>query len=162
LFGHYKALGYGLVYTSAKDGTGLKEIEGILKGKVTVLAGPSGTGKSSLMNAVDPNLALRVGDVQQGSGKGRHTTVERQLYKLNAGGYVADTPGLKALALWDIEPEELDGYFPELRGLIAGCQFGDCAHFEEPGCAVRAAVADGRVHPARYESYKLLRAGAKD
>jgi ribosome biogenesis GTPase len=162
LFGHYKALGYGLVYTSAKEGTGLNEVESLLVGKMSVLAGPSGAGKSSLMNAVDPNLTLRVGNVQQGSGKGRHTTVERQLYKLSSGGYVADTPGLKALALWDIEPEELDGYFPELRDLIAGCQFGDCAHFEEPGCAVRAAVADGRVHPARYESYRLLRSGVKD
>jgi ribosome biogenesis GTPase len=111
------------------------------------------------MNVVQPSLDLRVGDVQQGSGKGKHTTVERQLSKLEGGGYVADTPGLKALALWDIQPEELDGYFPEMRALIANCQYRDCAHLEEPGCAVRAAVEAGKIQPSRYESYRLLRLG---
>ncbi|MCW5875975.1 MAG: ribosome small subunit-dependent GTPase A [Anaerolineales bacterium] len=161
-FGHYAELGYGLVYTSAVDGTGVDELRRLLKGKLSVLAGPSGVGKTSLMNVVETGLDLRVGEVQESSGKGRHTTVERRLFKLAGGGYVADTPGLKALALWDIEPEELDGYFPELRELIHGCQFRSCHHFEEPGCAVRAAVEAGTVHPARYESYKLLRQGARD
>lgn len=159
IFGHYKNLGYGLVYASAKNGTGLKEIADLLKGKLSVLAGPSGVGKSTLMNAIEPGLGLKVGEVQEGNRKGRHTTVERYLIKLQSGGYVADTPGLKALALWDIEPEELDAYFPELRDLVSSCQFRDCSHFNEPGCAVRAAVEAGTVHPARYESYKLLRTG---
>lgn len=159
LFGHYGDLGYGLLYTSAKDGQGVDALRSALRGKLSVLAGPSGAGKSSLMNVAQPSLDLRVGEVQQGSGKGRHTTVERQLFKLEGGGYVADTPGLKALALWDIQPEELDGYFPEMRDLIAKCQYRDCAHLEEPGCAVRAAVEAGKVHPSRYESYRLLRSG---
>lgn len=158
-FGHYAGLGYGLLYTSAKTGEGIEALRAELLGKLSVLAGPSGAGKSSLMNVAQPSLDLRVGDVQQGSGKGKHTTVERQLFKLEMGGYVADTPGLKALALWDIQPEELDGYFPEMRGLIKNCQYGDCAHLQEPGCAVRAAVQAGTVHASRYESYRLLRAG---
>ena len=162
LFGHYGDLGYGLLYTSAKDGQGVEALRATLKGKLSVLAGPSGAGKSSLMNVVQPSLDLRVGEVQQGSRKGKHTTVERQLFKLEGGGYVADTPGLKALVLWDIQPEELDGYFPEMRELIAQCQYRDCAHLEEPGCAVRAAVETGKVNAKRYESYKLLREGAAD
>jgi len=160
LFGHYAGLGYGLLYTSAKTGEGIEALRAALLGKLSVLAGPSGAGKSSLMNVAQPSLDLRVGDVQQGSGKGKHTTVERQLFKLEMGGYVADTPGLKALALWDIQPEELDGYFPEMRGLIKNCQYGDCAHLQEPGCAVRAAVQAGAIHASRYESYRLLRTGA--
>ena len=159
VFGHYRDLGYGLLYTSAKDGQGVDALRATLQGKLSVLAGPSGTGKSSLMNIVQPSLDLRVGDVQQGSGKGKHTTVERQLSKLEGGGYVADTPGLKALALWNVQPEELDGYFPEMRDLIASCQFRDCAHLQEPGCAVRAAVEAGKIHASRYASYQLLRLG---
>ena len=159
MFAYYTDLGYGLLYTSAIEGQGVKALRAALQGRLSVLAGPSGAGKSSLMNLVQPSLDLRVGDVQQGSGKGKHTTVERQLSKLEGGGYVADTPGLKALALWNVQPEELDGYFPEMRDLIAGCQFRDCAHLEEPGCAVRAAVEGGKIHSSRYESYRLLRLG---
>jgi len=133
-----------------------------LQGKLSVLAGPSGTGKTSLMNAVQPGLDLRVGDVQQGSGKGRHTTAERLMYKLESGGYVADTPGIKALALWDIQPEELDGYFPEIKPLIHECHYRGCRHLGEPDCAVRAAVEAGKVHPARYESYRALREGSSE
>jgi ribosome biogenesis GTPase len=162
LFGHYRGLGYGVIFASAKTGEGVEQLVATLKGKVSVLAGPSGAGKSSLMNAVQPGLGARVGDVQQSSGKGKHTTVERQLFKLDMDGYVADTPGLKALALWDIEPEELDAYYPEMRDLVSQCQFGDCEHFDEPGCAIRAAVEAGSIHPRRYESYKLLRQGERD
>ena len=89
--------------------------------------------------------------------KGKHTTVVRQLFPLQAGGYVADTPGWKSLALWDTEPEELDGYFPELAPLVAHCQFNDCTHTHEPGCAVRKAVAQGKVSPERFDSYLRLR-----
>ena len=94
--------------------------------------------------------------------KGRHTTVVRQLFPLEGGGYVADTPGLKALALWDIRPEELDGYFPELRELVADCQFSDCTHVHEPGCAVQAALERGEVHPERYASYVRMRLGQEE
>jgi ribosome biogenesis GTPase len=116
-------------------------------------------GKSSLLNAIQPGLGLQVREVSQATAKGRHTTVVRQLFPLVEGGYVADTPGLKALALWDIEPEELDGYFPELRDLITGCYFTDCSHTHEPGCAIRAAVDAGRIHPERYRSYLRMRSG---
>jgi ribosome biogenesis GTPase len=104
-------------------------------------------------------LGLAAKEVSLATNKGRHTTVVRQLFPLEGGGYVADTPGLKALALWDIEPEELDGYFPELRDLVTECQFNNCTHSHEPGCAVRAAVESGRVHPERYRSYINIRAG---
>lgn len=162
LFEHYAHIGYRLLYTSASLGQGIEELRQVLRGKLSVLAGPSGAGKSSLINAVQPGLDLRVGTVQEGSRKGKHTTVERSLFKLQMGGYVADTPGLKALALWDIQPQELDGYFPEMRQLVSKCQYNNCAHMHEPGCAIRQAVEDGRIHPSRYQSYQMLRAGAKD
>lgn len=162
LFERYAKIGYPVLYTSIEDGRGIAELAQVLKDKISVLAGPSGVGKSSLMNVVEPGIGLRVGDVQEQNRKGKHTTVERLLHKLKGGGYVADTPGLKALSLWDVQPEELDGYFPEMKTLVGTCEFGDCAHIEEPGCSVLQGVAEGRIHPARYESYKLLRLGAKD
>jgi ribosome biogenesis GTPase len=162
LFGHYAKIGYSLIFTSADKAIGIEELRQTLKDKISVMAGPSGVGKSSLLNLILPELGLRVREIQASNRKGKHTTVERYLEKLDFGGYVADTPGLKALALWDIEPEEIDGYFPEMRTLVEHCKYGDCAHFDEPGCAIRVAVEDGRIHPARYESYKLLREGGRD
>ena len=157
LFGLYAHIGYPLLYTSAKSGQGVAALRERLRGRVSVLMGPSGVGKSSLLNAVQPGLGLAVREVSRATRKGRHTTVVRQLFPLEGGGYVADTPGLKALALWDIEPEELDGYFPEMRERVAFCQFSDCTHDHEPGCAIRAAVEAGEIHPARYESYRRMR-----
>lgn len=157
LFSHYEPLGYPLIYTSAKSGVGIMEIAERLFGKLSVFAGPSGAGKSSLLNSIQPGLGLAVRTVSQMTEKGRHTTVVRQLFRLLNGGYVADTPGLKAMALWDIQTEELDGYFPELRGLVDACQFSDCTHTHEPGCAVLAAVERGEVHPKRYASYVRMR-----
>ncbi len=159
MFGLYPPLGYPVVYTSVKTGQGLEALRQHLTGRVSALAGPSGAGKSSLLNAIQPGLGLAVREVSAALGKGRHTTTVRQLFPLDGGGYVADTPGLRSLALWDTTPEELDGYFPEIAPLVAQCQFSDCTHIHEPGCAVRAAVADGRVRPERYESYLRLRAG---
>ena len=159
LFGHYPKLGYPLIYTSAKRGKGIQKLRRHLKGKISVFTGPSGAGKSSLLNAVQPELGLKVREVSQATGKGRHATVVREMFPLNEGGYVVDTPGLKALALWDIEPEELDGYFIEMAPLVAECQYSDCTHYEEPNCAVRAAVEQGKIHPERYESYLRLRFG---
>lgn len=156
-FDHYITLGYPLIYTSAHTGQGIDELRQSLQGKLSVFAGPSGAGKSSLLNAVQPGLGLAVRSVSTQTQKGRHTTVVRQLFPLAAGGYVVDTPGLKALALWDIQPEELDGYFRELRGLIGACQFNNCTHTHEPGCAVLAAVERGEVHPDRYSSYVKMR-----
>jgi ribosome biogenesis GTPase len=160
LFGHYEKLGYPLIYTSVKTGQGIDELHTNLHGKISAMAGPSGVGKSSLLNALHPGLGLAVKEISQATGKGQHMTVVSQLFQLPEGGYVADTPGLKALALWDVDPAELDGYFPELRHLVADCQFSDCTHIHEPGCAVRAAVDAGEIHPERYQSYCYLRQGS--
>lgn len=162
LYGHYERIGYRILYTSAETGRGLDELRQALLGKISVLAGPSGVGKSSLLNEIQPGLGLAVRDVSKATRKGRHTTVVRQMFALDGGGYVADTPGLKALALWDIEPEEVDGYFPEIRELVAECHFSDCMHLHEPGCAVIAAVEAGKIHFARYESYIRLRLGEEE
>lgn len=158
-FSLYPPLGYEVIFASAKTGQGVEELRATLTGKISVLAGPSGVGKSSLLNAMQPGLGLEVNEVSQAMNKGVHTTVVRQLFPLAGGGYVADTPGWKSLALWDTEPEEIDGYFPELRERVALCQFSDCTHTHEPGCAVLEAVESGEVHPERYDSYLRLRTG---
>ena len=159
IFGLYETIGYRVLYTSTKTGAGIEELKLILAGKISAFAGPSGAGKSSLLNAMQPGLGLAVNEISRVMDKGRHTTVTRQLFPLAGGGYIADTPGWKSLALWDTEPEELDGYFPELRELVQHCQFSDCTHSHEPGCAVRGALEEGKIHPERYESYLRLRSG---
>jgi ribosome biogenesis GTPase / thiamine phosphate phosphatase len=162
LFGVYAEIGYPLVYCSAIIGQGIDELREHLSAKISVLVGPSGAGKTSLLNRVQPGLGLAVREVSESTSKGRHTTVVRQLFPLEGGGYVADTPGLKALALWDIDPDELDGYFPELRNLVSECQFSDCTHVHEPGCAVRKAIERGEVSSRRYESYVRMREGQEE
>ena len=159
IFGLYEPIGYRVLYTSAESGAGVDALRAALAGKISALAGPSGVGKSSLLNALQPGLGLAVREVSTAINKGKHTTVSRQLIPLAGGGYVADTPGWRSLALWDTRPEEIDAYFPELRDLVQHCQFSDCAHVHEPGCAVLKAVQEGKVHPERYESYLRLRAG---
>jgi ribosome biogenesis GTPase len=159
LFGHYADIGYSLIYSSVPNGKGITQLKEELIGKISALAGPSGAGKSSLLNAIQPDLGLTIQKVSQATGRGKHTTVASELFPLEGGGYVADTPGLKALALWDIEPEELDGYFPEISPIVAQCQFSDCTHSHEPGCAVIEAVKNGGIHPQRYDSYLRLRFG---
>lgn len=162
LFGHYATLGYPVLYTSAHGGVGVDALRQRMAGKLSVFVGPSGVGKSSLLNLVQAGLGLAVREVSLTTSKGKHTTVVRQMFALEGGGYVADTPGLKALALWDIEPEELDGYFPEISQRVAECGFNDCTHLHEHACAVRAAVDAGEIHPARYQSYLRMRAGQED
>lgn len=162
LFGFYPPLGYPVFYTSAKTGAGIGDLRRELAGKLSVFAGPSGVGKSSLLNVILPGLELHAREVSRATRKGRHTTVVREMFPLEEGGYIADTPGLKALALWDIEPEELDGYFPEMRGRVAECVFSDCTHTHEPGCAVIAAVERGEIQPSRYQSYLRMRGGEED
>jgi ribosome biogenesis GTPase len=158
VFDLYGNIGYRVIYSSAKKMIGIDELHDTLKNKISALVGPSGAGKSSLLNAIQPGLGLAVNEISA-VNKGRHTTVTRQMFALEGGGYVADTPGWKSLALWDTEPEEMDAYFPELRELVAGCQFSNCTHIHEPGCAVRAALDAGEIHSERYESYIRLRAG---
>lgn len=157
LFGLYEEIGYPVIYTSAITGEGVDELRDQLTDKLSVLAGPSGAGKSTLLNAMQPGLGLTAREVSQATGKGRHTTVVPELLPLDGGGWVADTPGIRAIALFDTDPEELDAYFPEIAPLVAECQFSDCTHIVEPGCAVMAAVEAGLIHPERYESYVILR-----
>ena len=159
IFGLYEPLGYRMIFTSIKTGAGIDELHTALKNKISALAGPSGVGKSSLLNEIQPGLGLAVNEISKAMKKGKHTTVTRQLFPLVGGGYVADTPGWKSLALWDTEPEEMEAYFPELRELVQNCQFSDCTHTHEPNCAVLAAVKVGSVHPERFESFLRLRAG---
>ena len=159
IFSFYAPLGYRVIYASTKTGAGIDELHEALKNKVSAFAGPSGVGKSSLLNAIQPGLGLAVNEISTAMNKGRHTTVTRQMFPLAGGGYVADTPGWKSLALWDTEPEEMEAYFPELRDLVQHCQFSDCTHTHEPKCAVLAAVKDGRVNPERFDSFLRLRAG---
>jgi ribosome biogenesis GTPase len=159
IFGLYESIGYRVLYTSPKSKVGLEELKNIMTGRVSALAGPSGVGKSTLLNAIQPGLGLAVNEISTAMDKGKHTTVTRQLFPVEGGGYVGDTPGWKSLALWDTEPEELDAYFPELRALVPHCQFSDCTHTHEPGCAVQSALKEGKIHPERYESYLRLRSG---
>jgi len=159
IFCMYEDIGYRVIYTSTQTNEGIDELKSALAGKISAFAGPSGVGKSSLLNVLHPKLDLEVGEVSQAMKKGTHTTVTREMFALEGGGYVADTPGWKSLALWDTEPEEMEAYFPELRDLVQDCQFSDCTHTHEPKCAVLAAVKDGRVHPERFESFLRLRAG---
>lgn len=159
IFGLYTSIGYRVIYTSVDENKGIEELRVALKNKISALAGPSGVGKSSLLNAMQPGLGLAVAGISAAMDKGKHTTVARHMFAIAGGGYVADTPGWKSLALWDTQPEELDAYFPELAPLVAECQFSDCSHTHEPGCAVLTALAAGKIHAKRYESYLRLRAG---
>ena len=155
----YERAGYTVHYTSVKQREGLEPLHRALAGVVSVLTGPSGVGKSSLLNAMFSGLNLRVGEISASVNKGRHTTVGGLLHPLPApnGGYVADTPGLREVGMWALSPTELDQCFPELRAYLNGCRFADCRHSVEPGCAVRDAVARGDVSKARYESFIKLR-----
>ena len=157
IFGVYPGLGYPVIYTSVRQNRNIEALRDLLKGKISGLAGPSGVGKSSLLNTIQPALGLAVREVSDLTAKGKHTTNVRQLFALHEGGYVADLPGLRSLALWDTHPEELDGYFPELRDRVQECQFNDCTHSDEPGCAIVAAVEAGEVDASRYESYLRMR-----
>ena len=159
IFGMYEDIGYRVIFTSTKTSEGLNGLKLALAKKISAFAGPSGAGKSSLLNAIQPGLGLAVKEISTAMNKGKHTTVTRELFPLEGGGYVADTPGWKSLALWDTEPEEMEAYFPELRELVQHCQYSDCSHTHESNCAVLAAVKEGRVHRERYESYLRLRDG---
>lgn len=155
---HLASLGYDYHHVSAETGLGLPALRERLSGKAAVLSGPSGAGKSSLVKALSPGLELRIGEVREKDGKGRHTTTASHLYRLEGEGLapgtcLIDTPGIRELGLWQVTPEELLGYFPDLKAFDGRCRFRDCKHQKEPSCSLRAAIASGEVPENRYDSY---------
>lgn len=152
----YRAAGYPVLVTSAAAALGLDALRARLAGRVSLLAGPTGVGKSSLLNALVPGLRLRTAEVSVRSHGGRHTTVAAEMHPFAADGFVVDTPGLRDIGLWGLSPPEVAAAFPELAGRREGCRFDNCRHREEPGCAVRAAVDTGAVSASRYASYRRL------
>ncbi len=157
LFHVYTQIGYTVHYTSIRSGAGLEGLHDQLRGHTTAISGPSGVGKSSLLNTMYPGLDLRVGEVSASVNKGRHTTVGAWMHPLPDGGYVVDTPGLREVGLWGLPSTSLDQCFPEIREHGGSCRFSTCRHLAEPGCSVRDAVSAGLVHPERYASYVKLR-----
>jgi len=162
MFEHYIPLNYPVHYTSVKSELGITRLYELLQGKVSVFSGPSGVGKSSLLAKLLPGLETETKEVSKFTGKGKHATVVRAMHPLPGGGYIADTPGLKALSLWDVNPEELDGYFREMRDLVIACYYNDCTHIHEPGCAVIKAVNQGTINSKRYQSYVHMRLGEEE
>lgn len=152
----YEKIGYKIILMSIEKNTGVEEVKLLLKDKVTMLSGHSGVGKSSFINIVFPEFALKTQDVSGWSGKGLHTTTFAEMFDLPFGGKIIDTPGLREFALMDIPKQELSHFFPEMRTLINDCQFNNCMHIEEPGCAVKIAVNDGGIAIDRYVSYRNI------
>jgi ribosome biogenesis GTPase len=159
LIGVYGQMGYEVLLLSATTGFGIERLKHKVLGRQSVFAGQSGVGKSSLLNAIDPGLGLRIAAVSEENEKGRHTTTVASLIPLSAGGYVLDTPGIRQFQLWDVVPQEVVGYFRDLRSYDSLCRFPDCTHTHEADCSVKDAVADGRLDVRRYESYCQLLAG---
>ncbi|MBL0940071.1 MAG: ribosome small subunit-dependent GTPase A [Gemmatimonadaceae bacterium] len=156
LFADQEAAGYPVHFTSVESGEGLDELRAQLEGRSSALSGPSGVGKSSLMNRLFPGLDLRTAAISDSVNKGRHTTVGAVLHPLPAHGFIADTPGLREVGLWGIDARHVAECFPEMRALLGECRFADCTHLVEPGCAVREAVDGGTISASRYESYAKL------
>jgi len=162
VFGAYERIDYPVLYASARTGQGVAELRERLAGRISLVAGPSGVGKSTLLNAVHPGLNLATGPISEALHKGRHTTTLAELLPVDGpmGGHVADSPGLRQMGLWQIPPDELAWCYPDLRPYLGECRFADCAHGPEPGCAITAAVASGAISPARLDSYRRLVASA--
>jgi ribosome biogenesis GTPase / thiamine phosphate phosphatase len=162
LVGVYSQMGYQVLLLSAETGFGVERFKRQLTDRESVLAGQSGVGKSSLLNVVDEELQLRVGRISNDTQKGRHTTTTARLLPLSFGGYVVDTPGIRQFQLWDVIPKEVAGFYRDLRPYVSLCRFPNCTHTHEADCAIKDAVADGRLDDRRYESYCHLAAGEID
>jgi ribosome biogenesis GTPase len=144
------------VKTSALEGTGIVETRELLRDKTTLICGHSGVGKTSLLNAIDPGLDLKTGEISAYHLKGQHTTTFAEMHALRSGGFIIDTPGIREFGVVDIEDAELSHYFREMRPLIGSCRFNNCIHVNEPGCAILEAVEDGRISQERYYSYRSI------
>ncbi len=157
VIGVWAQMGYPVLLTSTETGLGVERLKRMVSGRDSVVTGQSGVGKSSLLNVIEPGLQLRVGTVSDENQKGRHTTTAAKLIPLENGGHLIDTPGIRQFQLWDVIPEEVEGYFRDLRPFINGCRFPDCTHTHEDDCAVKWAVADGKLDVRRYESYVQIK-----
>lgn len=149
----YGSIGYSCLHTSAAEGSGIDALREMMRGKVSLLAGNSGVGKSSLVNAVAPEIAARVGEISRTHDTGMHTTTYTEMFEFMPGSYIVDTPGVKGFGTYDMETEEISHYFVEFFALSAGCRYSNCTHTHEPGCAVLAALERGELAPSRYQSY---------
>ena len=158
----YESIGYRCIITSATEGEGIAELKEALEGKTTLLSGHSGVGKSTLVNAVEPELNLRTAEVSSSHNKGQHTTTFAQMHPLSFGGDIIDTPGIKGFGLVNMEKEEMSHFFPEIFAVSQGCKFHNCLHVDEPHCAVKAALEGMKIAPTRYESYLSFLAGTEE
>lgn len=158
----YEPIGYRVQLMSIEENKGVEEVMNLLKDKTTLLSGHSGVGKSTFINAVFPGLKLRTKEVSGWSGKGLHTTTFAEMFDLPAGGSIIDTPGIREMGIVDVPQQELAHYYPEMRAVMNDCQFNNCVHLEEPGCAVKAALNDGLIHEERYLSYLNIRDTIED
>ena len=162
----YRSIGYDVVGVSARTGEGIGQLRAILEGKITLLSGNSGVGKTTLINELIPGLDLRTGHISDIHGTGMHTTTFSEMFPLPSGGYVIDTPGVKGFGTIDMDQREISRYFPEIFAIGRQCRFGDCTHTGEPGCAVREALEQSRISQSRYASYLSIMedasAGAAD
>jgi ribosome biogenesis GTPase len=149
----YTDIGYGVFSMSIEKNEGVEDVKQLLKDKTTLMSGPSGVGKSSFINSIFPSFHLKTKDVSNWSGKGMHTTTFAEMFDLPTGGRLIDTPGLREFGIVDISKQELSGYFPEMRALLNECQFNNCLHTNEPGCAIKKALEEGRINAERYISY---------
>ena len=162
IFSAYEPIGYPVIRSSALRGDGIDTLKSVLRDGISVFTGPSGVGKTSLLNRIEPGLGRQVKAVGQHSAEGVHTTRDSALARLEGGGYLADTPGIRSLTVWDIEPDELDAYYVDIQPYVLDCKFSNCTHIDEPDCAVRRAVERGAIMPRRYKNYLDLREELRD